>query len=130
MPPDVYLASSALIEEDFDGVKTVEEAQKAGFDGVQLFLDPRYRDLEYRNEAISKLKESGIGLVLHLPNVVDDEDIQAAEDIVRSFPNAKVLIHYEPATKLPEIEGTRVGWENSRNGALNSGQKEYIQRVH
>ncbi len=126
--PEVYLASSALISEDFDGNRTIEEAQKAGFKGVQLFLDPKYRDRNYLESVLISLETSELGLVLHLPNIVE-EDAQVAERIVKEYPETKVLVHYLPATELPVIEGTTVGWENSKIGPLSEDMVEHLQKV-
>lgn len=112
----VYLASSALIKEGYDGLRTIVEAHKAGFDGVQLFLDPKYRQDRYLARITNALAFSNLGLVVHLPNEVCPADIQATEKLVKSRPDAKVLIHYLPITQLPNLNGARVGWENSQTG--------------
>lgn len=127
--PEIYLASSALINEGYEGVRTIEEAKRGQFAGVQLFLDPRYRDVNYRNALFEILRQSGLGLVLHLPNIVQPEDITAAEAIVHEFPDAKVLIHYIPATQLPKIPGTTVGWENSQVGPLTDEILQHLEEV-
>src|SRR5258708_6708383 len=110
--PEAYLASSALIAEQFDGNRTIEEANKVGFAGVQIFLDPKYRNPDYLESILVSLENSNLGIVLHLPNIVEEEDVKIAEKIIREHPDAKVLIHYIPATELPNIIGTTVGWEN------------------
>jgi len=110
---EVYLASSALIRDGFDGLRTIEEAQRSGFDGVQLFLDPGYRRDEYLSRVIQELAYSQLGLVIHLPNIMAPEDLAPAEELVSQFPASKLLIHYLPTTELPSIRGTKVGWENS-----------------
>src|SRR5258706_12710345 len=127
--PEIYLASSALALEDFEGKRTIEEASQSGFDGVQLFLDPRYRNPEYESSILENLNQSGLKLVLHLPNTVTDEDIHIAENIVESFPDARVLIHYIPATELPNVNGTKVGWENSQIGPLSDEMVEHLRGV-
>lgn len=114
--PQVYLASSALIKEGYDGLKTIVEAKRAGFDGVQLFLDHSYRQDKYLIRTINALAFGQLGLVLHLPNEVSQADIQAAEKLVKHYPGTRALIHYLPTTQLPKVEGTRVGWENSTIG--------------
>jgi sugar phosphate isomerase/epimerase len=108
---EVYLASSAI--QGFDGLRTIDEAQKVGFDGVQLFLDPRYREDDYLRAVIDRLAFANLGLVVHLPNEVVTEDIVPARELIRSVPGSRALIHYLPATRLPIIEGVEVGWENS-----------------
>jgi len=126
---EIYLATSALAEEGFEGKRTIEEARKANFDGVQLYLDPHYRDAEYREKVIEKLRESGLKLILHLPDTVEQADKEAAEAMVDAFPESRVLIHYIPTTSLPEISGTRVGWENSHIGPLESVQRKHLEEV-
>lgn len=126
---EIVLASSALIAEEFEGKRTIEEAQKAGFDGVQLFLDPRYREEGYADTVIDTLKASGLKLILHLPNTVEEADIRVAERIVTQFPTAKVLIHYIPTTELPKVQGTKVGWENSRVSPLDEEQLAHLAAV-
>ena len=65
---------------------------------------------------INALSFSTLGLVVHLPNEVSPADIHAAEELVHRYPDTKALIHYLPATQLPKVNGTRVGWENSQIG--------------
>jgi len=127
--PEIFLASSALVEEDFEGKRTIEEASGIGFAGVQLFLDPRYRNPEYRKGIINMLKDSDLELIIHLPNEVEEIDKEAAEDLSKAFPSSKMLIHYQPTTSLPKIAGTKVGWENSLVGPLDETQIKHIERV-
>jgi hypothetical protein len=110
-----YLATSALIAEGFDAHRTAEEATKHGFYGVQLFVNQEYHVPRYVGSLISVLREKNLGLIIHLPNTPSPEDIQAAEDFVEEIPEASVIIHYLPATCLPQVKGTIVGWENSVN---------------
>lgn len=127
--PEAYLASSALIAEGFDGNRTVEEAVNASFDGVQLFLDERYKNPDYRRSVIHSLRGTNLGIVLHLPNITTLKDIAAASEIVYEYPNTNVLIHYLPETSLPKLDSTVIGWENSLVCPLNSGQIEHIAKV-
>ncbi len=127
--PEAYLASSALIAEQFDGNRTIEEANKVGFAGVQIFLDPKYRNPDYLESILVSLENSNLGIVLHLPNIVEEEDVKIAEKIIREHPDAKVLIHYIPATELPNIIGTTVGWENSKIGPLNEEMLTHMEEV-
>lgn len=128
---EYYLASSALAEaqgdDKFDGVRTIEEAVKAGFDGVQLFLDPRYRDPDYRTRIFDTLSDKKLGVVVHLPNVVTDEDKELAEALAQELPDARFLIHYEPTVKKPDLKGILAGWENSRVGKLDEEMLGHVE---
>src|SRR3990172_5173688 len=119
---ETYLATSALIKEDFDGLRTIQEAKKAGFDGVQLFLDPKYRDENYRKAIVAELNDANLGVVIHLPNEVSLEDKKAAELLVKELPQSRVLIHFRPTINLPDIEGSLIGWENSTIGKFGPEQ--------
>jgi len=127
--PEVYLASSALKKENFDLLRTIEEAKNSGFDGVQLFINNQFSQEEYLKRTTEELKRSGLGLIVHLPNEVSPSDKNAAEYLVREFPDARVLIHLLPATELPDIEGTLVGWENSMVGKFGPEQVGHIDEV-
>jgi hypothetical protein len=127
--PEVYLASAALKEESFDGLRTIEEAKKNGFSGVQLFLDKKYHETEYLEEIFDKLHNSNLGLVLHLPNEVEEKDKEIAMMFSKEFPNCKLLIHYLPAVQLPDIDGVIAGWENSIIGDFNDEQISHIEKV-
>ncbi len=126
---ETYLATSALAKEGFDGLRTVQEAKKSGFDGVQLFLDPKYRDEHYRKTLVSEIEDSKLGVLIHLPNEVSLEDKQAAEILLKELPKARVLIHYIPAINLPDIQNTLVGWENSMIGKFGPEQVGHIEEV-
>lgn len=110
---EIYLASSALANEEFDGLRTIEEAARAGFAGVQLFLDPRYRRDGYLAQVVRELAYSHLGLVVHLPNTIVSEDIAPVEKLAKQFPASRSLIHYLPTTILPRIGKAMIGWENS-----------------
>lgn len=114
---EIYLATSALIRENFDAQRTIEEAKKNGFFGVQLFINPSYRSQEYVASLSDSLNQFGLGLIVHLPNaeIINPADINVAESLVSAVPDTKVIVHYLPATQLPIVKGTRVGWENSVN---------------
>jgi hypothetical protein len=111
---EVYLASSAV--PGFGGQETIEAAFTAGFDGVQLYLDPRYREIVYTDTTLRILALSRLGLIVHLPPELTNEDVAAARRIAIHRPGTKMLIHNGPATYTPEIPGSVVGWENSVTG--------------
>lgn len=131
---EFYLASSALAKEQgedrFDGRRTIDEAVKHDFDGVQLFLDPKYRDPLYRSEIFKRIDENpSLGIIIHLPNIVSQEDIEAAEDIAQKIPEARFLIHYKPTVEIPEINNVLAGWENSEIGKFGPDQVGHIDEV-
>lgn len=129
MTPEYCLASSALKDEGFDGLRTIEEAVKGDFGSVQLFVDKKYRNPEYLESIITNLKDSDLEIVLHLPNTLIEEDVKVAEKITQNFPDTKVLIHFEPTTTLSLIENTIVGWENSLIGRLDQEMRGHIEAV-
>jgi sugar phosphate isomerase/epimerase len=109
-----YLSSAALINEHFDGLKTIEEAVKHGFDGVQLFLDTRYREREYLKKIFNKLDlYPNLGLLIHLPNEPLEIDIFTVKVIYKQYPLTKFLVHYEPLIILPLKNKVPISWENS-----------------
>lgn len=122
---EIYLASSALIHEGFDGFATIREARKHLFDGVQLYLDPSYRDVNYRDGVVKSLSRGDLGVVLHMPNIPTPLDISAIRDLQARLGRSRTLIHYEPLTK-PFVSDLHLGWENSRNGTI----KRKHQDVH
>lgn len=112
--PEVYFASS--VSRSFDGRETIIEAAKHGADGVQLFVDPRYREAAFRKEVVQRLVGQDLGVIWHLPNQPTDEDLSVVYRLAQETGKDMALIHYLPATKLPKVEGVKIGWENSVNG--------------
>lgn len=127
--PEIYLGSSALIDRGFDGNDTIREASRAGFSGVQLYIDPKYQETKYLASIIDKIGETGLGLVLHLPNTVGATERRIAQQITLKHPSAKTLIHYQPTTVSPKIKGVKVGWENSITGPLTSKVESHIRET-
>lgn len=111
---EVYLASSAV--PGFEGQTTIKEAIDAGFDGVQLYLDNRYRNKEYTNETMRLVSISRLGMLIHLPNQPTEEDLTSAKWIADNRPATVMVLHHGPATARPEIPGAIIGWENSVTG--------------
>lgn len=109
--PEVYFASS--VSPEFDGRRTIIEAIANGADGVQLFLDPRYREQAFRKEVTQRLVGQKLGVIWHLPNTPTNEDISAMICLAGDTGQNIALIHHLPATELPQIKGIRIGWENS-----------------
>lgn len=114
--PEVYLASSALVKDQFEGKRTIEEAARYGFDGVQLYLDPRYRRAEYCSQVATVLQQSGLGVVFHLPNMPTPDDFDGLRRMAQELPKQRTVLHYLPATNRPKIDGAVIGWENSVTG--------------
>lgn len=111
--PEVYFASS--VSENFDGRRTIIEAIRYKADGVQLFVDPRYREACYRLEVARRLLGEDLGVIWHLPNQPTEEDLSVLHYLAQETGKNMALIHYLPATRLPKIAGVRIGWENSVN---------------
>lgn len=126
---EVYLASSALIKSGFDGLATIRQANMSDFDGVQLFLDQRYREAYYRDRIVSEITTSGLGVVIHLPNEPIALDIAAARDLRKRLNEPRMLIHYSPRT-APPVADLKLGWENSKVGPLTKvDHKTHVRKV-
>lgn len=124
--PEVFLASAALKANNYDGLNTISEAKRHGFDGVQLYIDNRYHSNQYLIEIAKKLKSTRLGLVVYLPNTPSQTDLDVADYLARVFPDSKTLIHYFPATELPSINNTVIGWENSMTGQQDTSHIEEV----
>lgn len=111
----IYLATSALKSENYEAMRTIDEAKRYGFYGVQFFVNQDYKGTSYIDELADRLRKEGLRGILHLPNVarLSEEQMEMADDFALNTNEGKILIHYLPATAMPLIRGARVGWENS-----------------
>lgn len=117
------IASAAAPE--MDNLATVELAVTHGFEAVQLYMDPRVRQQHYRTQLISNLMDTDLRVVLHLPNLnqqdfsMHPDDINAAEEIcyMLSWKAPTVLVHYEEGMgvyDIPRINQYPAAIENSK----------------
>lgn len=117
------IASSSAPE--MDNIKTVELAVTHGFEAVQLYMDPRVRQQYYRTQLISNLMDTDLKVVLHLPNLnqqdfsIHPDDLSAAEEIcyMLAWKDPTVLVHYEDRMTIkdiPLINQRPVAIENSK----------------
>lgn len=129
----LFLASSAFKEEGFDLLRTVHEGISNGFSGVQLFINENWVDNRKIDQLAIEIKNHGLELLIHLPNLPDKRILKACGRLGNTVPEARALIHFKPALKLPIIRGEKrkileVGWENSMIGS-NSEAIEHLERV-
>ncbi len=111
---EVYLSTAAIssVPKKFDSIETLAEAGD-GFDGVQIYLDSRFYDREYRHRFAKSAKSTRLGLIVHLPDRPNDQDLAIVQGLVDEVPRTKVLVHYGPLKTAPKLENSRVGFENS-----------------
>ena len=111
----IYLATSALAAENFDAYRTIEEASKHGFYGVQLYINPDFYQPGYTTSLNTALRDKQLSLIVHLPNLPNKTDIKVTSELAEHVPDSLALVHYQPLTQLPQIRGITIGWENSVN---------------
>lgn len=125
--PEIYLASAALAKEHFDAQRTVEEASKNRFKGVQIYVNSRLHDPDYLGDLIQQLYVSRLRTLLHLPNQPLALDLQAAEEIATSTLGTRILIHHSPTNLVPVGRFSSTGIENSVTGRHD---EKHIQDVY
>jgi hypothetical protein len=110
----IYLASSALIKEGFDWIKTIEDARKLEVEGVQLYLNDTHTDIEYSEKVVALLKKYSLEVLWHLPNMPNEKQLYNYQYLINNI-DSRGLIHHMPATLLP-LKDANIGWENSKSG--------------
>lgn len=119
-PPPCFLASSAMKSEGFDLFRTIEAADRHGFDGAQLYLTQEYSNSGLFTRLERVVAEAPIDIAVHLPDNPDEKIIQAAFRLLKTRERGWIFTHFDPARPLPP---PGVGLEN----ALNTFDADYLE---
>lgn len=123
--------ASSVMAPHFGLLETVRLAAENNIPVVQLFVNVSLDNPGYFDELVNLLKETGVKVVVHLPNLgrIRDEDLYNVIDLYEAVPDLMVgtLVHHQPSTdKVPVPEGAYklfrdipVAIENSVTGNFN-----------
>jgi hypothetical protein len=114
----VYLATSALIKENWDWIKTMEAAIELGVPGVQLYINDYSIQKDYLDKALELIQKHKLEVLWHLPNIPETKHLEAYQYLTKRY-ESRGLIHYVPTRELP-LKDANIGWENSISGKFDT----------
>jgi hypothetical protein len=113
----IYLANAAFKPAGYDFALTLEAAARAGFAGVQLYVnEANQRSRSMLARVGRRARDAGLDMLVHLPDTVTEATARAARLLLQFQRTPRALIHYRPGQPLPTIEGIRIGLENAVQG--------------